>query len=300
MSTVELDDIAARLADGHLPTAADAEALASTYDIVSLGIVADDLRRARHGTRTTFLRVAQVSAAAVRNGDLAASPPSAREVRLEGPFVDIERAREAVRAVAAAAASIAITGFSLADLEQAASGDVSLVRRWIDELRDAGLHLIDEAPVDLLGQPAALVAAAAGAGVPVARITVHSAPAAGPLTLIRRVAALQAETDAVRVFAPIPRQAGAEPTTGYQDVKAVALARMLLTGVPHIQADWTLHGPKLAQVALTFGADDMDNVSARDEVAAGRRRTPLEEIRRNIRAAGFEAVERDSRFGIVG
>ena len=37
MSTVELDDIAARLVDGHVPTEADAEVLASTYDIVSLG-----------------------------------------------------------------------------------------------------------------------------------------------------------------------------------------------------------------------------------------------------------------------
>ena len=63
----------------------------------------------------------------------------------------------------------------------------------------------------------------------------------------------------------------------------MALARILLPSVPHIQADWTLHGPKLAQVALTFGADDMDNVSPLDEVAEGRRRAPLEEIRRNIR-----------------
>lgn len=299
MSTVELDDIAARLADGYVPTDADAEVLASTYDIVSLGIVADDLRRARHGTRTTFLRVATLSTAAVREGAVA-WPPSAREVRLEGPFVDIEQAREAVRAVAAAGGATTIAAFSLADLERAASGDVLQVRRWIDALRDAGLHLIDQAPVDVLGQPSALLAAAAGAGVPIGRVTVHAAPAEGPLPLIRRVAALQSETGAVRVFAPIPRQPGVEPTTGYQDVKAVALARMLLPDVPHIQADWTLHGPKLAQVALTFGADDMDNISARDEVAEGRRRAPLEEIRRNIRAAGFEAVERDSRFGIVG
>jgi aminodeoxyfutalosine synthase len=299
MNTVELDDIAARLVDGHVPTEADAEVLASTYDIVSLGIVADDVRRARHGTRTTFLRVASLSAAAARESDVT-WPPSAREVRLEGRFVDIEQAREAVRAVAMAGAAITIAAFSLADLEEAASGDVLQVRRWIDALRDAGLHLIDEAPVDALRQPAALLAAADNAGVPIARVTVHVAPVEGPLPLIRRVAALQSVTGAVRVFAPIPRQPGIEPTTGYQDVKAVALARMLLPDVPHIQADWTLHGPKLAQVALTFGANDMDNVSARDEVAEGRRRAPLEEIRRNIRAAGFEAVERDSGFEIVG
>jgi hypothetical protein len=44
----------------------------------------------------------------------------------------------------------------------------------------------------------------------------------------------------------------------------------------------------------------MDNVSPLDAVAEGRRRAPLEEIRRNIRAAGFEAIERDPRFAFVG
>ena len=61
--------------------------------------------------------------------------------------------------------------------------------------------------------------------------------------------------------------------------------------------DWALYGPKLAQVALTFGADDVDDVSALDEVVEGRRRAPLEEIRRNIRAASGEPVERDALFG---
>ena len=64
----------------------------------------------------------------------------------------------------------------------------------------------------------------------------------------------------------------------------VALAR-LLVDVPHVQVDWSLYGPKLAQVALTFGADDVDGVSAVDDMSLGRRRAPLEEIRRNIVAA---------------
>jgi 2-iminoacetate synthase ThiH len=49
-------------------------------------------------------------------------------------------------------------------------------------------------------------------------------------------------------------------------------------------------------VALTFGADDVDDVSPADEVAEGRRRAPLEEIRRNIRAASAEPVERGALF----
>jgi aminodeoxyfutalosine synthase len=79
-------------------------------------------------------------------------------------------------------------------------------------------------------------------------------------------------------------------------VKRIALARLLVTNIPSIQVDWSLYGPKLAQVALTVGADDVDAVSAVDDLSEGRRRAALEEIHRNIRAAGLEPVERDGRF----
>jgi 2-iminoacetate synthase ThiH len=78
-------------------------------------------------------------------------------------------------------------------------------------------------------------------------------------------------------------------------VKKVALARLFLDDVASIQVDWTLYGPKLAQVALTVGADDLDAVSASDEAPDGPRRSPLEDVRRNIRAAGFEPAERNGR-----
>ena len=76
----------------------------------------------------------------------------------------------------------------------------------------------------------------------------------------------------------------------------MALARLVCDTVPSIQVDWSLYGPKLAQVALTVGADDVDGVSAEDDSPEGRRRAPLEEIRRNIVAAGQQPVERNGRF----
>jgi aminodeoxyfutalosine synthase len=91
----------------------------------------------------------------------------------------------------------------------------------------------------------------------------------------------------------------AVPTTGYDDVKRVALARIIVSNIPSIQVDWALYGPKLAQVALTVGADDVDMVSADDDDSLGRRRAPLEEIRRNIAAASQEPVERNGRFETI-
>ena len=76
-------------------------------------------------------------------------------------------------------------------------------------------------------------------------------------------------------------------------------SRLIVENVPSIQVDWALYGPKLAQVALTVGADDVDSVSPEDDTGEGRRRAPLEEIRRNIRAAGLEAVERNGRFEML-
>jgi aminodeoxyfutalosine synthase len=111
------------------------------------------------------------------------------------------------------------------------------------------------------------------------------------------VADLQHAVGVLRAFAPLPRRVNpAVPTTGYEDVKRVALARIVADTVPSIQVDWALYGPKLAQVALTMGADDLDAVSADDAAPDGRRRARLEEVRRNIRAAGQEPVERNGRF----
>ena len=118
----------------------------------------------------------------------------------------------------------------------------------------------------------------------------HGRRADRAATVLRRLVLQDVAGRPWRV-APLPRHVdGVTPTTGYDDVQAgragaVCLVRRRRT------SRWTgsCYGPKLAQVALTFGADDMDDVSALDEVAEGRRRAPLEEIRRNIAAAGLRA-----------
>jgi hypothetical protein len=293
--TATLDDIAARRLAGETLSAADAEALAASHDIVTLGMIADEVRRVRHGRATTFVRVFDVTLPLV-DGEPLRLPPAAREVRLAGHFPGIEAASALVRRVVTSAGRVPVTGFSLADLE-AAAGSPDRLTAWLAALRDAGLAAVADAALDGLASPAASLACARAAALPVARLVLDRPPADGPLGAVRLVESVGDAASAALAFAPLPRRA-AEPTTGYADVKAVALARILLD-VPHIQVDWQLHGPKLAQVALTFGADDVDHVSPVDDVSEGPRRAPLEEIRRNIRAASLEPVERDARFGIA-
>jgi aminodeoxyfutalosine synthase len=80
-------------------------------------------------------------------------------------------------------------------------------------------------------------------------------------------------------------------------VKLVALARLLVDNIESIQVDWPLYGPKLAQVALTVGADDVDGIATVDPGTLGTRRSAIEEILGNIRAAAQEPVERNGVFG---
>jgi aminodeoxyfutalosine synthase len=278
-------------------TEAELSTLAGTHDIISLGAVADDLRRQRHGTRTTFVRVADVAADV---GAPVARPAAAGELRIAGAAVSRAAAVARVGEVAAAANGAAVSGFSLADLEQLAAQESVTLRALLEELRAAGLELVAEAPIDRLQNARRSVEEVNIAGLALARLTVHQAPSPDPLPLLKSVVELQRAVAVIRGFAPLPRRTNpAAPTTGYDDVKHVALARIVVDNIASIQVDWSLYGPKLAQVALTVGADDVDAVSAEEETMAGRRRAPLEEIRRNIRAAGQEPVERNGRFDVV-
>jgi aminodeoxyfutalosine synthase len=199
-----------------------------------------------------------------------------------------------------AAGGRAVSAFSLADLEELSAREGVPLRTLLEELHAAGLELVADAPFDRLRDPRRSIEEANIAGLALARLTVDRSPSADPLALLREVVDLQRQVAVVRAFAPLPRRMNpAAPTTGYEDVKRVALARIVVDNVPSIQVDWSLYGPKLAQVALTVGADDVDGVSPAEETGLGRRRAPLEEICRNIRAAGLEPVERNGRFEVV-
>src|SRR5438094_236861 len=89
-----------------------------THDIINLGMLADEERRRRHGTRTTFVRVALVPA---EPGGRLHRPVAAGEMRIEGTPSSRAAAIDRVREVTAEAGGVPLSGFSLADLEQLAA-----------------------------------------------------------------------------------------------------------------------------------------------------------------------------------
>jgi len=295
MSTsVGFDQQLDRVAGGESLAPDTLRELAAAPDILPLGMLADAARRHRHGARATYVRVAVCPFdASFADG----VPAAAREVRIGGHPPSLDLAASAVQAASAVAGGRSVSGLSWTDVVRYAEGGHG-VARVLRRLRDAGLDALAELPVEAIDDPDHVIGTLTHTGFEHLRLTVDKLPAGERIEWFLRVAEWQARFGCVAVLSPLPMSVNAfRPTTGYEDVKMVAVARLAAIAVPHIQVDWQRYGPKLAQVALTFGADDVDAVSASDDAAEGRRRAPLEEIRRNIQAAGFEPVERDGRFG---
>lgn len=275
---------------------AEAERVQASADLVAVGTLGDAARRARHGERVTWVRVCPIV------GDIPPTRGDAREVRIVFVPSSPDEAARLVREAARLAAGVSLTGFSLADLLVLAGGDHLALFDLAKVLKAQGLEAIAAVPVDRLREldnAVEAVRAVTQAGLRAPRATIDRAPFDARLDLIERTAAIQRETAAFEAFAPLPEiDPPDQPSTGYDDVRTIALAR-LCTSIPSIQVSWPLYGPKLAQVALTYGANDLDGVAPHDGAELGRRRSTREDIERQIRAAAAEPAERDGRFELV-
>jgi CofH/MqnC C-terminal region len=272
----------------------EAQAILADRNLIAVGARGDEARRRRHGNTTTFVRVFEVHTDLVPAALPASASPG--EIRVTGKPPSVAAAVASIKATRALAGPTPVSAYSLDDLLELAGGGLASLTDLVARLAAAGLDIVAEAPLDRLSDAAGAIRAARDAGVQVPRLTVRELPAGDELRFVTLARDIQSSVGGVRAFAPLPRvSAVAQPSTGYDDVKQIAVARLLADNIESIQVDWALYGPKLAQVALTMGADDVDAVSAL-EGDLGRRRSPLEEIRGNITAAGLDPVERDGRF----
>jgi dehypoxanthine futalosine cyclase len=118
---------------------------------------------------------------------------------------------------------------------------------------------------------------------------------------------LQDETGGFSCFIPLPYQAKLSPLkdvpspTGVDILRTIAVSRLLLDNVPHIKAYWIMLTVKLAQLALWFGADDLDGTVVEEKIghmagAESEECLTKEELEGIIRSAGLEPIERDGLF----
>jgi aminodeoxyfutalosine synthase len=125
-----------------------------------------------------------------------------------------------------------------------------------------------------------------------------------------RTRALQDETGGLQAFIPLAfhpdnNQMRKLPApSAIETLRVHAVARLMFDNVPHIKAFWIATGVETAQLALWFGADDLDGTVQEERIyhMAGSR-TPeamsTKQIRRLIRAAGREPVERDTLYNVI-
>ncbi len=135
----------------------------------------------------------------------------------------------------------------------------------------------------------------------------HVETAADRVDHLLRLRDLQDETGGIQSFIPLPfhPEGTAFPDlpgpTAVDDLRTMAVARLLLDNVPHLKAFWVMLGPDLAQVALRFGADDINGTVVREEIthAAGAR-TPqglaAEALGALAGGVGCDPVERDTVY----
>ncbi len=90
--------------------------------------------------------------------------------------------------------------------------------------------------------------------------------------------------------------------TGLDDLRTLAVARLMLDNFAHIKAFWIMQTPKLAQVSLNWGVDDFDgtvawyDITHREGRGTNHQELSVEQIGRLIREAGCEPVERDTLY----
>src|SRR5215510_2591568 len=122
-----------------------------------------------------------------------------------------------------------------------------------------------------------------------------------------RLRKLQDETHGFQTFIPLAFHPANTPlqhlftTTGMADLKSIAISRLVLHNFPHIKAYWQMMSPKVAQIALRFGADDIDGTVIEEKIYHDAGATTPQGLRRRelmrlITEAGREPMERDTMY----
>lgn len=124
---------------------------------------------------------------------------------------------------------------------------------------------------------------------------------------------LQDEQGGFLTFIPMPYypegtklegNMGVESSTGFEDLRMVAVSRILLDNFDHIKVFWIMLGPKLAQVSLKFGVDDLDGTVVEERImeAAGVEPEQVmlkKSLIKMIHKAGRHAIERDTLYQVI-
>ena len=90
-----------------------------------------------------------------------------------------------------------------------------------------------------------------------------------------------------------------EPSGGYDYLRTLAISRLALDNITHVQGSWVTQGMKICQLSLAFGADDLGSIMLEENVVAAAgtsHRMALDDMERIIRGAGYEPRQRRTLY----
>ncbi len=253
--------------------------------------------------------------------------PDLREVHIVGgidPKLPYEYYVDLLRVIKEEKPEIHLKAYTMIEVEWLARIGKRSVDAVLDDLLDAGLGSCPGGGVEVLSDrvhqelfPGKLTAddwlatarAVQSRGIPM-NATMLYGHIETPEELVRhmvRIRELQDETGGFLTFIPLAfHPANTELShlpgpTGILDIRTIAVSRLMVDNIDHLKTYWIMHGLGVAQVALRYGADDMDGTVVEEKIThdAGAD-SPLgvtrDELIRLIREAGREPVERDTTY----
>jgi aminodeoxyfutalosine synthase len=238
-----------------------------------------------------------------------------------GYYLDILRAVKRVRP------SIHIKAFTMVELDQIAKKAKKPLAEVLPELVAAGLGSVPgggaEVFADRVHQESYHLKISGEQWLAIAR-TVHEAGLKSNCTMLHghietveervdhldRLRRLQDETHGFQTYIPLSfhpensEMADVPGPTATDELREIALGRLMLDNIPHIKAYWILMDIPIAQTALSFGADDVDGTVVEEKIyheagATTPQKVQREELVQWIRDAGRVPVERDTLYNVV-
>jgi cyclic dehypoxanthinyl futalosine synthase len=295
-------------------------------DLIGIGMEADAIRRERHpegvvsytversiafddtaesdeGRTSLLARVRD----AVRDGASTVCLVPGR--RIAGPTAGIaaatalEQLEAALTAVRERFPDVGLQASSASGILRFAAETGLDVREVLLRLRDAGLDSIGDDGAETPQATAKWIEVHRSAHEAGLRSTASLTFGAGEsaedrVARLFAIRTLQQQTGGFVSFALWSAGSGLEAPTAVEYLRTLAISRIVLDNVEHVESSCVAQGLKLAQMTLRFGADDLGAIFSEDKSEDGQARRPFteEDVRRVIRDAGFMPVERDLQY----
>ncbi len=251
----------------------------------------------------------------------------AHEIHIVGglhPTLSLEWYEEVIARIKDAMPGMHVKGFTAVEIDHFANISGNSIEEVLRGLKAAGLGSMPGGGAEILAEETRLKICpekiSGKAWLEIMR-TAHSIGLKSNATILyghvesygdrvehmRLLRELQDETGGFQVFIPLAFQpkhselASGSPTTGFDDLKTLAVARLYLDNFKHIKGYWIMLGEKIAQVSLHFGVNDLDGTVSQEKIAHDAGAESSEKMSREdlvslIKEADKIPVERDSLY----